>query len=76
MNHTITTSLNDKLFNFVNSEAKAKNITKKSIIEKWLMYYRKYEMESKIKTGLKSRKKEYKKINSDFSCAQFNSIKD
>jgi len=76
MNHTITTTLNDNLYRFINSEAKSKDITKKSIIEKWLIYYKKYEMESKIKAWLKSRKKEYQKINSDFYCTQFNSIKD
>ena len=49
MNHTITTTLWDNLFNYINDESKKKNITKKSIIEKWLEYYRKYEMEKSYK---------------------------
>jgi hypothetical protein len=49
MNHTITTTLNDKLFNFLEDESKQENITKKSIIEKGLKYYKKYKIENSYK---------------------------
>ena len=76
MNHTITTTLWDKYFRYLDDEAKSKNITKKSIIEKWLEYYKKYELESRVKQGLKSRKEEYKKINWELTSIQFKSLKD
>jgi hypothetical protein len=41
MNHIITITLNDNLFNFLNNESKQEQITKKSIIEKGLEYYKK-----------------------------------
>jgi hypothetical protein len=34
MNHTITTTLNEKWFHFLDQEAKRNKITKKSVIEK------------------------------------------
>jgi len=60
----------------LNKESKEKNITKKSIIEKRLEYYKKHELERQVEKGFKSRKEEYKNINSDFRELQFNSIKD
>lgn len=76
MNHTITTTLWSKYFTFLNKEAKEKKITKKFIIEKWLEYYKKHELEQKVKLGFESRKEEYSNINLYFSEIQFNSIKD
>lgn len=76
MNHTITTTLWDSLFNFVNAESKKKNITKKSIIEKGLKYYKKHEMEMQVKQWLQARKAEYKQLNSEFTNIQFTSIND
>lgn len=76
MNHTITTTLWEKFINFLDSEAKSKNITKKSIIEKWLEYYKKYELEKQVKAWFEKRFWEYKEVSSDFNDIQFNSIKD
>lgn len=49
MNHTITTTLNENLIDFLNKESKEKNISKKSIIEKWLEFYKNYELEKSYK---------------------------
>ena len=76
MNHTVTTSLWSYYFSFLDKESKEKNITKKSIIEKWLEYYKKHELEKQVKKWFESRIEEYKNINSDFRELQFNSIKD
>ena len=76
MNHTITTTLWSQYFYFLQIEADEKKITKKSIIEKGLEFYKKHEMEQKIKKWFESRREEYSNINSDFSEVQFNSIKD
>ena len=67
MNHTITTTLWVKYLSFLNKEAKEKKITKKSIIEKWLEFYKKHELEQKVKKWFESRKEEYSNINSEFS---------
>ncbi len=76
MNHTITTTLWSYYFSFLDKEAKEKKITKKSIIEKWLEYYKKYELEKQVQKWFESRKKEYSEINSNFRELQFKSIKD
>ncbi len=76
MNHTITTTLWKKYFVYLDKESKNKKVTKKSIIEKWLEYYQKYELESKVKQWLLDRQKEYKNNSWDFRKLQFNSIKD
>ncbi len=49
MNHTITTTLNENLIEFLNKESKEKSISKKSIIEKWLELYKSYELEKAYK---------------------------
>ena len=76
MNHTITTTLWEKFFNFLNEESKSKKITKKAIIEKWLEYYKKQELKKQVKEWFQKRLWEYKNINSEFSNIQFNSIKE
>jgi len=49
MNHTITTTLGSYYYSFLEKESKEKKITKKSIIEKWLEYYKRYELEKAYK---------------------------
>ena len=66
MIHTLTTTLSENLFDFLNKESKRKDITKKSIIEKWLEYYKKNELEKQVMEWFKSRKMKYKKINNNF----------
>jgi len=74
MNHTITTTLGENFFSFLDYESKRKKVTKKSIIEKWLEYYKKYELEKQVKEWFEKRKDEYKSINSDFWEVMFKSI--
>jgi len=74
MNHTITTTLGENFFSFLDYESKRKIVTKKSIIEKWLEYYKKYELEKQVKEWFEKRKDEYKSINSDFWEVMFKSI--
>ena len=76
MANTITTTIWDYYYDFLNKEAKRKKVTKKSIIEKWLYYYKKYELEEQVKKWFEYRKKEYKQNINSFRELQFNSLKD
>jgi len=76
MNYTITTTLNIQYYNFLEKESKAKKITKKSILEKALEYYKKHELEQQVKKWFESRKQEYKNNAKEFWEVQFNSLKD
>jgi len=76
MNHTLTTTLSEWVFKFLREEAKRKKVTQKSIIEKWLEYYKKFDLEKQVKDWFKNRELEYKNISNDFKDLQFNSIKD
>ena len=76
MNHIVTTTLSENFFSFLWEEAKRKKTTKKAIIEKWLEYYKKLELEKQIVEGLKNRQEEYKDTSKSFRESQFNSIRD
>ena len=71
MNYTITTTISEKFFSFLSEEARKKKTTKKAIIEKWLEYYRKIDLEEQVKEGLKNRQDEYKNTSKSFNDIQF-----
>ena len=75
MNHTITTTLESKIYNFLNYESKDKNVTKKSIIEDALEDYMQKQLENDVKNGFQDRYEEYRDINSDLINAQVCSLK-
>ncbi|MDD3303219.1 MAG: hypothetical protein PHN31_06705 [Candidatus Gracilibacteria bacterium] len=75
MNHTITTSLEYGIYNYLEEQVKATKKTKKSIIEDAIRLYQKYQLKAQIESGLSERYDEYKNLNNDFFETQINSIK-
>lgn len=75
MNHTITTSLNHWIYNYLEEQARITKKTKKSIIEEALKLYQKYQLKAQIESWLNERYDEYKDLNNDFFETQINSIK-
>ncbi len=74
MNHPITTTLSDNIYQFLELETKNNGVTKKSIIETALKMYKKNKLKNEIIKGLKERQDEYCEINKEFENIQFNSI--
>ncbi len=75
MNNTITTTLSQKYYKFLDDESKKNNISKKEILETALELYQKQLLESQIKQWLSERYDEYHSLNNDFDDVQFNSIR-
>jgi predicted transcriptional regulator len=48
MNHTITTTLDYSIYNFLEEQAKSTKKTKKSIIEEALKMYQKHNLKNEI----------------------------
>jgi hypothetical protein len=75
MNHTITTNLNSSIYHFIEEQSKLNKITKRSVIETAIEFYKKVKLKNDIEKWLIERYDEYKSINSDFNDIQINSIK-
>lgn len=75
MNYTITTNLEASVYDFLSEQSKKTKQTKKSIIEKALKMYKKYQLKAQIEAWLEERYGEYKELNKEFINAQINSIK-
>lgn len=75
MNYTLTTTMEQWVYLFLEEQAKITKKTKKSIIEDALRLYQKHQLKAQIEAWLKERCEEYKTINNEFSDIQFNSIK-
>lgn len=74
MNYTITTTLWQASYDFLQQEAKRRKTTKKNILEESLKIYEKIIMAEQIREWLAERYWEYKELSTDFSNVQFNSI--
>jgi predicted transcriptional regulator len=75
MNYTITTTLEWKIYNFLDTQSKKTKKTKKFIIEESLKLYQKQQLKAEIIAWLEERYDEYKKLNNEFWEVQFNSLK-
>jgi len=75
MNYTITTTIEESIYSFLQQQAKTTKRSKKSIIEEALKLYQKYQIKAQIEAWLDERYEEYKAINNEFSEIQLTSIK-
>lgn len=75
MNYTITTTIEQSIYLFLQEQAKNTKKSKKHIIEEALKLYQKNQLKAEIEAWLDERLEEYKTINNEFSQIQLNSIK-
>jgi hypothetical protein len=70
MGITITTSLSQTAYNFLNTYSKAHKKPKNALIEEGLELLQAKAIEEEVARGFSTRKEEYKKSASDFGGAQ------
>ena len=70
MKNPITTTLDQSLLKFLNTEASRQKVNRNTILEKALKLYRNVVLAKEIKKGLLDRKEEYKEIAGDYTVLQ------
>ena len=75
MNYTITTTFKKETYAFLKKESKRRKSPLNKILEEWISYYKKQQLENDIAAWMQERYQEYKDINSEFSAHQLKSIK-
>mgnify|MGYP003950511831 CR=1 FL=1 len=74
MNHTLTTTLSNEIYEFLLKDAEETKSSKKHIIEEALKMYRKEKLRKAVEEGLKERYDEYKAIAAEVREVQITSI--
>ena len=76
MTYTITTTFKKDTYTFLKKEAKRRKSPLNKILEEWVKYYKKQQLEQEIAQWMKERYKEYKELNTQVRPNQFKSLKD
>lgn len=74
MKNTITTTLEESIYNYLTSQAEKEKVPRNSIIEKALRIYMKIQLEKQVEKGFREREQEYRDSAHDFIDPQLNSL--